>query len=147
EMFHWQDCCERVYIEDIIGDWEDLIGNPILKAEERTSSDEQEWQEKDEWRDSFTWTFYEIATIKGSVTIRWYGESNGYYSESVDIHFKGGNNAQKEFFSTKPINNMQAILSNVIIEPGDNQNKSEAGIILPGDPELSKGVVISVGGE
>lgn len=83
KMYHDQDCCESVYIEDINGDLNSLLNNPIIVAEERTNSDEG--TKKDNSDDSFTWTFYEIATIKGSVTIRWYGSSNGYYSESVTL--------------------------------------------------------------
>lgn len=83
-MYHCQDCCESVYVEDIIGDLDDLLHTPILQAEERTSKVNPEGFQK-EYQDSFTWTFYHIATIKGYVTIRWYGESNGYYSERVDF--------------------------------------------------------------
>lgn len=85
KMLHFQSCCESVTIEDINGDLDDLIGSPILKAEEVTNSDENPEGVTKEWQDSFTWTFYHLATIKGYVTIRWYGESNGYYSESVDF--------------------------------------------------------------
>lgn len=83
-MYHQQDCCEGVYIEDIIGDINDLVGNPILMAEESTSRENPQGIIK-EYQDSFTWTFYKLATIKGYITIRWYGESNGYYSESVEF--------------------------------------------------------------
>lgn len=85
KMYHSQDCCEGVYIEDIIGNLDNLIGTPILKASEDTNSENNPEGIKKEHQESFTWTFYNISTIKGNVTIRWYGESNGYYSESVDF--------------------------------------------------------------
>ena len=83
KLYHQQDCCEGVYVEDINGDIEDLVNFPILQAEESTSNDIIDG--KPEYPDSFTWTFYKLATVKGYVTIRWLGESNGYYSESVDF--------------------------------------------------------------
>jgi hypothetical protein len=82
---HRQDYCEQVYIEDICGDLKDLIGSPILMAEEVSSTD-NETLKPPYLCDSYTWTFYKLATQKGSVTIRWFGSSNGYYSESVHLY-------------------------------------------------------------
>jgi len=85
-MYHDQDCCESVSVESVVGDVQDLIGVPLLVAEESSSNENPEGAEVPNYQDSFTWTFYKLATIKGYVDIRWYGESNGYYSESVSLH-------------------------------------------------------------
>jgi hypothetical protein len=79
---HHQDCCEHVYIEDICGDLDDLIGSPLLEAEEVS---DYHAGPLGEYEESYTWTFYKFATRKGFVTVRWYGSSNGYYSESVSV--------------------------------------------------------------
>ena len=85
-MYHCQDCCECVEIEDICGDLSDLINTPVINAFEKSSINENpEGIEPHEYEESFTWTFYTIQTAKGTVTIRWYGSSNGYYSEDVDF--------------------------------------------------------------
>jgi hypothetical protein len=76
---HDQDCCESVRIEDVIGDLSDLEHSPILFAEEVST----EGAPMPEDPESYTWTFYRFGTAKGTVTVRWLGESNGYYSERV----------------------------------------------------------------
>lgn len=85
---HHQDCCEGVYVEDITGNLSDLVGHPILRAEEVTCDDDEPVPEglvaPEVYGGDYRWTFYKLDTIKGGVTIRWLGESNGYYSIDVD---------------------------------------------------------------
>jgi hypothetical protein len=92
-MHHHPDCCEEVRIEDITGDLDDLLNSPILRASEESNYQPQPGQQINSvYDDHYTWTFYRISTIKGSVVIRWYGTSNGYYSEEVDFHQVGDQN-------------------------------------------------------
>jgi hypothetical protein len=82
-FFHSQDCCESVSIEDICGDLQDLVGEPLLIAEEVSGETPVDFNEEE--HDSVTWTFYKFATRRGYVDVRWFGESNGYYSEGVSL--------------------------------------------------------------
>lgn len=83
-LYHEQDCCESVYVEDVCGDLEDLVGTPLVNAAEVSNEGDKEPAHPGDYTpESYTWTFYKFSTIKGSVTIRFYGTSNGYYSESV----------------------------------------------------------------
>lgn len=79
QLYHEQNCCESVYIDDINGDLANLIDTPILYAVEKSNEGTPEDGE------SVTWTFYTFRTRKGTVDITWKGSSNGYYSESVDL--------------------------------------------------------------
>jgi hypothetical protein len=76
QLYHAQQCCEQVNLVEIIGDLSDLRGAVIL-ADKKTECGDLE-----------TWTFYRISTGQGLVVFRWYGISNGYYSEEVDFERK-----------------------------------------------------------
>lgn len=82
-MAHDQDCCEEVYIDDVCGDFEDLLNEEILVADELSGD------VTDEERSiygSCSWTFFHLATLHGDVTIKWFGTSNGFYSESANLY-------------------------------------------------------------
>lgn len=78
-FYHDYECCESVDIDDIVGELSLLENSPLLVAEEFTQCPDMPGL------DSITYTFYKFATVKGHVDIKWYGESNGFYSESVDF--------------------------------------------------------------
>lgn len=79
-MHHEQDCCEQVYIHEIVGDLKDLEGSEIVEAE---CSSKDVTNEEEMVDDMAKWTFYKLQTAKGIVTISWFGTSNGYYSMGV----------------------------------------------------------------
>lgn len=83
QLYHEQDCCECVLVEDVCGCLDDLIsGGPLVIAEE-ARFDATGFEDGGDG--SSTWTFYKLDTVNGGVTIRWLSSSNGYYSESVDF--------------------------------------------------------------
>lgn len=92
-FYHSQECCESVSIEDITGDLNDLVGVPIVVAEERSDGTLEKLSELQIPAahldaDLTAWTFYTFRTIKGTVDVRWFGSSNGYYSVSVNVVVK-----------------------------------------------------------
>lgn len=78
-MYHPRDCCESVYVEDVVGDPLDLLNAEVLVAEVSTKEDSHGC-------DLLQWTFYKLATFNGYIDLRWYGSSNGYYG--VDVNFE-----------------------------------------------------------
>ena len=83
-FYHTQDCCESVGLEDVAGgDLADLVGQRIEAAWEDTNAEGP----TPEYPDSWTWTFYVFRTNKTTLTLRFLGESNGYYSERVDVQW------------------------------------------------------------
>lgn len=81
-LHHHDCCCESVTINDIAGNLNDIIGAPMTVAR-LDESFEDPPMPGEYVPESFTWSFYAFATRKGHVVIRWFGQSNGYYSETV----------------------------------------------------------------
>lgn len=83
-MYHMDECCEFVSIEDVCGDPEDLIGY-ISFAYSTTNCECNIPMEGRFVDEKQLWTFYTIQGPLGAVVIRWYGTSNGYYSVGVSF--------------------------------------------------------------
>jgi hypothetical protein len=79
-MYHPQDCCENVTIEEVHGGgFSDLVSEVIVEAREDTRDD------ADYRGGEAMWTFYTLRTNDTTLTIRWYGQSNGYYGIGVQV--------------------------------------------------------------
>ena len=76
-LTHIQEDFEWVEIESIDGDLSDLIGEPLLIAEEA--------YEEGVLGLRGTYSFYKFATIKGYVTIRFLGDGDEFYSEEAEL--------------------------------------------------------------
>ena len=79
KISHDHDCCKSVRVEGLYGDISDLLNMEIIVANE-TSSNSHGSTGVD-----LTWTYYQLGTMKGVVTIQWFGVSNGYWSDRVEL--------------------------------------------------------------
>ncbi len=81
KFWHDQDCCEDVDLSDsslVEDELNSLIASVILDFEIITEREERE-------NSYLTWSFYKLQTSVGNCTIKFQGESNGYYSEEVSL--------------------------------------------------------------
>jgi hypothetical protein len=92
-FYHDQDCCESVAIDSVDGGLEDLVGKPLTDVEEFIGDEFAPVGWKDGGSESHTWTAYRFAVDGAAMTVRWFGQSNGYYSESVNFAFIGGSSS------------------------------------------------------
>ena len=88
-LYHEADCCEQFWLEDFDGEPFEITNCVIKSAEERISRDlpfdNQDTERPGRYNESNTWTFYVIRSLRGTVTLRFCGSSNGYYSEGVNL--------------------------------------------------------------
>lgn len=89
-LVYEHDCCAGCEIVQVDGDPLDLLGGPLVMCEQDgNAADEPGKGSYGSVDESFTWTFVKFATVLGYVTLRWYGSSNGYYSESPSAYYTG----------------------------------------------------------
>jgi hypothetical protein len=79
-VYHEQDCCETVAMHWQDGSFDKLIGKPIIEARDIAIDTSEEAIDS-----SQTTTTLIFRVDDQTVISRWIGDSNGYYSESVDI--------------------------------------------------------------
>lgn len=75
DFMHYQDCCESVAIEKIVGNPDFLVGHPLEYVDEEIGYS------------SGTQTTYTFKIVGSPETLKvtWLGESNGHYSEDVTV--------------------------------------------------------------
>lgn len=78
KIYHSQNCCETVCIEDTVGDFEQLLFKPLISI-----THEEECSNDQEYYESCTKTDITFKVNDATVISKWIGTSNGYYSESV----------------------------------------------------------------
>jgi len=91
-LYHCQDCCEDVRVAQVDGLVQRHVGAKFQNLVEKVYHNDDIPGFTDSY-DSITATFYTLETSKGRLDFRWTGESNGYYSEDVDMEI---NNTKKD---------------------------------------------------
>lgn len=82
KFYHEQDCCESVWLEDGFDDLKSMIGKEILDIEYIFNQTDEPLEDVD---DSYTWHYTNIKTIDKDCQLRFFGTSNGFYSEDIDF--------------------------------------------------------------
>lgn len=80
---HFQNCCESVVLEKVVGDPLALVGKKIDLAQDDHPQDPS-------WKDcsgleSHTWTLYRLGSGDVVVEFWFLGVSNGYYGEETEF--------------------------------------------------------------
>lgn len=82
---HFQDCCESVNFASANGTWPT---GPIVSAS-FGETDRPDFAAEPKWDscDSHTWTVLALSDGENKIQLAFLGESNGYYSEDVNLDY------------------------------------------------------------